>query len=482
MHGHDHQRPWSGLRSCLVSHLRRLQGYLSLLGLVALLSPALAAAEDFGDALGQALEDTTFDANLRGYAYQRWHDANGPVGFKNQQALGGDAHLLSGSLYGFSAGMGFYTENAFLPPDYDHVNSGLLGPDEQNLTALAESYLQYQQGEALRLRGGRQLLDTPYANADMYTMMPRAFQGVGTRLEPLRLRGTEQNQPKKAPGDWASPSPQLVVEMHRMWDYESRFDDAFRCGNEYLDRRCEGGFWTTGATYDQQFLAGGLKAQAWYYQFYDYAELGYLELGYQAPEQLFGALRPFVKGQAALEGNSGKRVLGRVDSQIYGLKLGVGFDRGELALLWNHAPVHHGAFRHGGQVHPYNDLSGTEYTDTMNDGLSNLGPGDAYGAKGQLDFLQGRLKTFASYVWYNAEYGTSGAFYGVAHPYGFAVPENELVRDQHSHGTDVGFDLDIGGFITALKGLKLFNYVGIRRFEGVENTFVENRFGLVYAF
>ena len=35
------------------------------------------------------------------------------------------------------------------------------------------------------IRGGRQLIDTPWANEDMFTMLPRAFSGISATIKPL---------------------------------------------------------------------------------------------------------------------------------------------------------------------------------------------------------------------------------------------------------------------------------------------------------
>ncbi len=412
--------------------------------------------------------------HARLYDYQRWRDQNSD---RTTRALagGGDLKINTHPLAGFSLGLGFYSENALLPYRDDgprRVNSSLIGPDENHLNTFAEAYLQYQQGP-LRVRFGRQLINTPWANTDMYTMLPRAFYGAATDLSLLHSDGA-----KAAPLDWSSARPQLELSLARMTRYESRFDDAFTAGNRYDPDANLPGLFVGGLKYRQQFSGGGIQAQAWTYQFFDYAKLQYLEAGYQMPA-LLPALRPYLKLQYVHENEAGAQALGPVQAQVYGAKLGLDFEAGGVALVWDHAPVHYDSYRHGSLVHPYNDLSGTLYTDTMNNGLDDLGPGSAYGLTGSWRFLQRALELKLAYVRYRVEYGHSGDLYDRDGAYGF--PANPTVSDQRQWGFDFGLTYQLGQLWSQLRGLSIFNNVGIRSYSG-GNDFIDDRLGLIYGF
>lgn len=433
------------------------------------------------------LEGAKISGHLRLYNYSRVNDEGTPVD-NNALAFGGDVTLKTGSFYGFSAGTGFYSANN-IPIPGETVNEVLVGSDHY-LEALPEAYLQYHRHHILA-RGGRQLINTPWARGDMFTMLPRAFTGIAATVHPLgwfrelaaageaeefhganpvEINPSAMQNSEPGPG-----APHVAIFAARMFNYESRFNDHFVSGNRYTSEHTDG-FITTGLKYHQQFGNNTVKAQGWYYNFYDFATLGYMEANYRYHGDF--PLSPLFGAQLVLQGNSGQQRLGSVDVQVYGLKAGIGFSHGTISLVGNWSPTHHGTFRQGGMIHPYNDLSGTLYTDTMNNGISDIGPGYAYGIKMKFHFLQKAVDCYASYVRYLARYGYGGAAYDISGPYGY--PQGAPVKNQRQWELDLGLGYHFKG---PLKGLEIHDHVGIRdAYDWPVGAFIDNRLAMIYAF
>jgi hypothetical protein len=432
------------------------------------LGPAPAAAGLQGGGTAQG--------HVRVYDYGRWDDPLAPHPTSHDLAVGGDLVLHSGALAGFSAALGFYTAHSLqlFDPRYE----ALAGPD-RHLNALAEAYLQYQRDHVL-VRAGRQLIDTPFAGPDLYTMLPRAFFGVAADVTPLPLHRAHPGAGDPVGGPAApftddADGPHLVLTLAYLWYYESRFADGFTRGNEYTTDPTDG-FFVAGLRFRQRVGPHRLFAHAWYYDFVDFAHLGYGEARYQLAGR--AGLGPVVGFQLAHETTAGRGRLGPVSAQVYGVLVGVSGPAFSLSFVADVAPEHFAAFRHGGLVHPYNDLTGNLYTDTMNDGLEDISPGQAYGVKGDAHLFARRLTLTLGYVRYRAGYGFHGAAYDVSGPAGY--PPGQPFRRESQWALDAGVAFTLPG---ALRGLTLQDTVGIRDAAGApRGPMVENRLALVYGF
>lgn len=138
----------------------------------------------------QIVEGTELTGELGVFDFRRFHDTNRP--FPNiddpngdfntrSNAFGGTVGVRTGALYGLSAGFGI----SFAEPivNYSNPNENLVGPNE-GLHAITQGYLQYGR-PGLQLRGGRQLLNTPFANKDQFALIPRSFNGFSAAIRPL---------------------------------------------------------------------------------------------------------------------------------------------------------------------------------------------------------------------------------------------------------------------------------------------------------
>lgn len=456
------------------------------LNLVLQIHPAMA--QEASNNIQNIIAGAKISGHLRLYNYTRRNDEGTPVD-NNALAFGGDVTFKTGSFEGFSAAVGFYSANNIPIPE-ETVNKVLVGPNNY-LEALPVAYLQFDRYHILA-RGGRQLINTPWARGDMFTMLPRAFNGIAATIHPLswfreiaesgeaesyevdhvEINPSTAQDSNSVPGPYA---PHFSIFIARMFNYESRFNDHFTSGNRYTKEHTDG-FVTTGLKYHQRFGSNSFHVQGWYYNFYDFAMLGYMEGNYRYDGDL--PVSPLFGAQLVLEGNSGEQRLGPVDVQVYGLKAGIGFSHGSITLVGNWSPTHAGTFRQGGMVHPYSDLSGTFYTDTMNNGMGDIGPGYAYGIKLKFNFFKKAVDCYASYVRYLARYGYGGAAYTTDGPYGY--PESKPVKNQKQWALDLGAAYHFKG---ALKGLEIHDHIGIRdAYDWPVAAFIDNRLAMVYAF
>jgi len=477
-----------------------------LLGL--LLALPMTARADAGpgdDSVWSQLMDGSVSGRLRLYDYRHWDFENAPYPNQPQDSghddqatfLGGDVLLRSGSLAGFSAGLSVFTEQRVIP--YAVSNS-----EVRPLNQLAESYLQWQKS-VVQVKFGRQMMSTPFANADMFTAVPRSFYGLSVSLHVLDShapppktfddRTPDGNPPPpfnpavQLPfqGDSEPGDPDLKIFLARVSRYESRFNNEFTDTNRYgpglnaanpAIPAATPGFFTFGAQYQHGLAAGDVMARAWFYQFFDYAAMQYYEGGFQWRTD---GPRPFVMAQYTHESDSGAAFAGSVDANLYGLQLGLNFPKGDVALVGEWSPDNSGSFRNGGLLHPYSDFSAVLYDDTINDGLENLGPGHAFGVQGDLH-LGKQLSLHGKLVHYVANYGTNGSFYDYSGPQHFAgdsLLNGQLVPDQSSNGLDVGV---IYKFTEDKRGFSIGDDIGLRNGFGGRNTFSEDRLRLVYTF
>ncbi|WP_414040485.1 hypothetical protein ACJU26_15445 [Acidithiobacillus sp. M4-SHS-6] len=405
-------------------------------------------------------------------------------------ALGGHLYLHSPSFYGLSLGVGgdFATWTDF----YQHEDPELTGPyPSHGIAILRLGYLQYHHGPVV-IRGGREFINTPYANMDYYTFNPRAFTGVAAVWDILGHPKGETwagNGPLTLSGSPATVS----LFFAREFAYASRFSPTFTRGNRYTNGAHTNGFYTIGLRFRHQLWQGShVAAQLWDYNFYGFANMFY------GQANLFAGIGPHlgvIGGfQMISEGNSGTGTnflqdflrSHSVDAHLYGVRLGVQFGREKdsVALVGNYNPVNYDSFRHGGLIHPYNDLTGTLYTTTMQTGLSDMGPGYAYGIASNFGFLNHRLLLNASFIRYVAKYGYGGSTYTYGGAYGFPAGV-KAVPNQKMWSMDVGFSYNLSQFV---RGLTVADYTDISvtqnrtGYPQYQNPYFSNRFYLKYHF
>ncbi len=227
--------------------------------------------------------------------------------------------------------------------------SGLLGvgynPQVDNtlpgyaLSTLAEMYAQYKTS-GFDLQTGKQVINTPWANAADSRLVPITFQGT---LADVNI------------------SPSLKLGAMDMVRFKSRVTSAFDAdtlltscvtanptgkgpiagipgtftveGDQCNTQQTTSGF----LLFSAQFNAHGLSASAYQYHMYDLVNLTYVDAKYEyAPNS---PLKPFVAAQVWSDNDTGRALIGTVHSQGSGFQFGVTlFPNIDLAASYNQVP------------------------------------------------------------------------------------------------------------------------------------------------
>ena len=463
------------------------------------------------------------------YDFRRWHDTNQPYpgqpetddDFNNENTnYGAQIGFQTGRIYGFSAGAEFVYSSGFYSDNEAGTRLNCVLACDDEISEITQGYLQFN-SYGSQIRAGRQLLNTPLAASDQFTFKPRSFSGVSATIRPLQtVRRLQQSPGDLAQGDATETStfgPQITrtriadVQNYETdqylpftlgaetmdipeWQlvgakidrYASRFNnDNFRSANRYFNDVA--GFWMAGTTFRNVWSGGQIIGQYYHYRFQQTMSSDYGEIGYMAPMMGEGASAwaPYIRAQASAAYNADKsRIPQGIDNQIYGLKVGVNSNVVRFAVFGTYSPVNKGSFNNGQTLNPYTDLSGVYYTDTMNNGVQNFGPG--WGAGVRFDFTPSdNLAMYARYVKYKAEFGHYHDFYFTGGPNNRITDDSftgELVRDQYSDGIGIGLTYDLGGIWHQLAGLKLNNNLGITRYDENAEDFYDNRLRLYYQF
>lgn len=472
----------------------------------------------------QVVEGSEIHGRVGFYDFRRWHDTNQP--YPGQPDTGDDYNtentnfgaqigIQTGRLYGFSAGAEFVYEGALYGNNDagTKLNCNLACGTVENLT---QGYLQFN-AYGTQVRAGRQLINTPLAGADQFTFLPRSFQGVSAVWRPLQTMDrmqysgsasrddsdatngpqitqnpTPDNQNYETdqylPFDLGASSmdqPEWQIFGAKITRYEGRGNsDGFVKNNRYFSD--VDGFWSVGTTFRNVTDAGQVIGQYYHYRFQQTESADYGELGYMAPTSGSGSMQwaPYVRAQAIAAYDADEsRIPQGINSQIYGLKLGIQSSMVGFSVFGNFSPEHDGSFNHGQLLHPYTDMSGVIYTDTMNDGLQQLGPGWAAGAR--IDFTPtDNLAMYARYVQYEAKHGHQHDFYfngGADNQITDDSFTGTEVDDQKSQGIGIGFTYDLGGVYKQLAGLKIGDNLGITKIDGAPD-FYDNRIRFYYSF
>ena len=440
--------------------------------------------------LGAALRQTTFQGMIGAIHFD--YANNGHTSKSTHSfAIGGHLIAHTGSFNGFSVGLGGYTAQSLglYSKNDTHYDSELTG-SYFGIQSFRQAYLQYQTPK-VEIRFGRQLIQTPYANQDYYTFNPRAFMGVAGVVNVL---GNGSDKVDAGALSLEDNPAAFSVFMTRMFDYESRYSSSFTAANRYSGTKPTNGFIAIGARYHGDVGSMQMTAQAWYYDFYQYAQMVYGQLDVVQPlsngQAIFGAVQALTEGNSAGNSNNIAALtnnnVGSVNAHVYGAKLGYSFGDGSIALVGDYAPTEYNSFHHGGVVHPYNDNTGTSFTDTMQTGIANLGPGYAYGVTTSYAFLNKKLKVDVSYIRYLARYGFGGDSRNYTYGGAYGFSSTNYIPNQQLWALDASASYDLS---SVLKGLSVAEDTDIAQAENRagytqynHNPYFSSRFYLEYNF
>ncbi len=361
---------------------------------------------------------------------------------QNQDTIsyGGGLGYTTARLYGFSLGVSGYLQRGIGHSDDPNRVDSYLGP---NLTAMGEAYVRWQH-DKFTITAGNQALDVPFASTYDWRMAPELFQGVSARY------GDADNY---ATALWMDRYKTYISNSFtKRTNYNTDFDAFGPAGMTETN-----GFWGLGGQRKWRAAALGLTGQAWYFNYDDYAKLAYLQGEALADA---GPWKPFIGVQYLHETGDGKNLAGNVNSQVYGVQLGVKHNSLTATLGYDYIAPHHDAFLNGALVTPYmhNVSSDPLYAQPFLTSTQDLGSGSAYAID-----VKG------------APY--NGLFVGARYSF------MDLVAAPGTSSIDQSEYLvyAIYSFSGRLKGLSVSDFFAIQTQPGKGN-FVQNRLQLEYAF
>ena len=490
------------------------------LPVVCLVAMSLFPLESHADSLADVvvnnvIKGTTVSGSFGFNHERRLHNGNADTNALRTD-YGLDLKVHTGALYGFSAGFSYYGSHQLVSYSAEkYMGFG------KNLDKIADLFLQYQ-GFGGQFRGGRQTINTPFAATDQFTLMPRAFLGQSLDIS-LFNTALFTNKPSTKDDDYvtsmdsiydktfdhAAPvgAPDVQLYVGHFTKFSSRFSDQLTGGTDEYDTAGRGslgydGFLSSGLQYKQSLAAGNVMARSWFYDFKGAAKLTFYEGGYQAPPIGSSGIRPYVRTQFIHENGSrgnlnqlGSGTVSRVDAQYFGARVGLqsAWHNLDTSIIYAYQPSRPDTFHNGGLYHPYTDLSGIMYDNTMNAGIENTGPGRSCGIRvtGNVTrYLSGLLGV----IYYKSTYGAGGDYYHYTGYQGFAqngaAPgHTNFVHDERGREVDVTLIYKLEGINSALKNFTLKDAIGVTYWNdadlfvaGRQRRFVDNRIYLTYSF
>ncbi len=376
-----------------------------LLGLAVAATLGATSLAAHADALSDIFTQGHIDGQLRTYYFSRLFDAST---VPDASALSGAAliNLQSGSFGGgFSLGASFLTANSFGTQSSNpaRIDSTLMG-NSDSVSALGQAYVQYQNA-LMQVRAGYQYLNTPWMGSSDSRVLPASYNAVSAVFKPLKgwdifaLRSFE----------WKGRTASGYYNDNLYYPPTYRGDSSYGgIGGLPATATQANGAWALGTAY----ATGGFKAQAWYYDFRQFARMGYVDGSYtfktgtgfdpfiaaQYVTESGGSNNKLVSNNVALFGVTGTRV----KNNTWGTDVGVNIPNGRFEVGYNKIAQEAGAVGNGALISPYTAAYATDplYTTSMIRGLVEQGPGHAWKAKLTYSFLDNHLILMTSYAKY----------------------------------------------------------------------------------
>ena len=340
------------------SMTQKMGGMAVLLSISFSNNGALAGIDD-------AIAAGSVNGNVRAYYNTRDYETKDDT---DAFALGGALRGETGPMGWVKLGVGFYTAH-----DLDTNNSdpakvnGSLGSD---LDVLGEAYVKVSQ-YSTDFTAGRQIVNTPFANAGDAFIIPftfEAFSLVNTSLTNVTLTLSQINTIKNR-------NSEEFVDVGK-WS-TSRYGVGVES--------------TSGTTvFGVAYADGGLNLQGWYYEFSDLFTLAYAQAGFAFSTDV--GVKPFVGLQYGSQSDTGDELLGKVDSMLLGVQGGAGFGPAKLTLAYTTVDEEGGAFGNGAFLAPYSFSTSPLFTNNMLATMENVDSGDAYKITFNYDFPKLKLK------------------------------------------------------------------------------------------
>jgi hypothetical protein len=411
-----------------------------------LFSSSLAIAEDPPTSFKEFIQQSTVDGYLRSYDFSR-NFGNSAIPMQKAFSFGGGLNFYTLPVKGFRLGASYYAaESLGLNSSDVHKRDNTL--PARSIHVLGQSYIEFQNPIWL-LRAGNQIIKTPWLNDIDTRIIPASYQALYVK---------------------ASPVSTIDVTALRVFKYKSRIFNEFTSLNLYSPKSVDGtplpnmqglnflGSLASGVAYKKN----NFQVQAWYYKFYDLANLFYADVNYTVKTNT--GINPLVGAQLAKETGDGKNYLndfgyGKTDALVLGVLTGVEIPNGQFTLGFNSIPTHSNAFKNGDVVSPYTSgyVADPLYTSSMIAGLIEKAAG--YG-----------MKLGGSYLFFDKQLNLAASF---AKYYNRAPVNNTNEFD---------FDIIYKISKSIFKGLSLRNRVGILNGNKSTGRFLYNRLMIQYEF
>jgi hypothetical protein len=321
--------------------------------------------------LQEAIKEGSVNGNIRAY-YNTWD-----YGTKTDQtafSLGGALRAETGSIGWAKFGLGYYTAQ-----DLDTNNSDSSKVDPRlgsEIEVLGEAYFTLS-GADSTLTVGRQKISTPFANPGDAFIIPVTFEGTSFTNKSIT---------------------DLTLQAHYLTAIKNRNSDEFiDVGNFSTARYGVASQETSGTIIlGANYKAEGLGVQAWYYQFSDLFDTTYLQANYAFAGT--ETIKPFVAAQVASQSDSGDKLLGEVDSTLWGVQGGLSMGKAKVTLGYNSIAEETNAFKNGAFLAPYNFSTSPLFTNNMLSTVENGNAGDASKLTFNYKFTDVKLKlSYASF-------------------------------------------------------------------------------------
>lgn len=255
----------------------------------------------------------------------------------------------------------------------------------------SQAYLDYEYHNTLEITGGNILLTNPWVNSASgfpgatFANVNNTYQGINANLQ---------------------VTPTLLLSGFRIFSYLQYPDNGFTQTSLYNSYAEIGNTYTPGAA----GIGSNWKPStqytlnAWLYQFYDYADMWYLDNDYHLPlsdsvsmDFAIQALTQNANGNSipaqTLIPNSSNQYYGNVSGNAVGAKWVISVPKNTITLAYNSIFGVSSSFLGGGIVSPYTYGLETDplYTTPALSSLAELGSGNAYLIKDSLPFLDKSL-------------------------------------------------------------------------------------------
>ncbi len=357
------------------------------------------------DSLSDIFTQGHVDGELRTYYFSRLYGAPNTT---DANALGVAAliNFRSGTFAnGFSLGGSFLTANSLGTQSGNPaaIDTTLMGPTN-SISSLGQAYLQYQ-NDWMQVRAGYQYLNTPWMGSSDSRVLPASYNAVSAVFKPMKgwdifaLRSFE----------WKGRTASGYYNDNLYYPPTYRGDSSYGgIGGLPATATQANGAYALGTAY----ATGGFKAQAWYYDFRQFARMGYVDGSYtfktgtgfdpfiaaQYVTESGGSNNKLVSNNVALFGVTGTRV----KNNTWGTDVGVNIPNGKFEVGYNKIAQEAGAVGNGALISPYTAAYATDplYTTSMIRGLVEQGPGHAWKAKLTYSFLDNHLVLMTSYAKY----------------------------------------------------------------------------------